>query len=138
MSLPPKCGGPRLIGLDIDTLQGVEERAGTRWVSAARTRVVGTWDGADITLTHPPEQLTFRQPRTGAPPTAPTGYGEAQLRAIQSQVGSALQGPWSGHISDGWVHVRVGVIDRSLIAAPAAAVDDPAPSLLLGQVELLQ
>lgn len=50
-SYPPQCGGPDLIGWDWGAVEGEESAAGTTW---GTYRVVGTWDGASLTLTEPP------------------------------------------------------------------------------------
>jgi hypothetical protein len=49
-SLPPQCGGPKLLGWDWSEHEGdFEEAAGTRWGGFA---VTGTFDGRDLTPTH--------------------------------------------------------------------------------------
>lgn len=47
---PPQCGGPDVVGWDWSKVEH-ESRAGVKWGSY---RVVGTWDGARLTLTEPP------------------------------------------------------------------------------------
>jgi hypothetical protein len=51
-SLPPQCGGPKLVGWD---WQGVEatRRAGVRWTGPEYV-VTGTYGGSSVTLTEPP------------------------------------------------------------------------------------
>ncbi|SDJ63575.1 hypothetical protein [Nonomuraea jiangxiensis] len=49
-SLPPRCGGPDVVGWDWKAVAH-ESQSGVRWGSY---RVVGTWDGARLTLTEPP------------------------------------------------------------------------------------
>ncbi|SEG56327.1 hypothetical protein SAMN05444920_103185 [Nonomuraea solani] len=49
-SLPPQCGGPDVVGWDWDKVDH-ESLNGVKWGSY---RVVGTWDGARLTLTEPP------------------------------------------------------------------------------------
>jgi len=138
LSRPPICSGPRLIGLDIDTLSGVEEAGGTRFGGDGRTRFVGAWDGEDITLTAPPEQITPSPLPSDRPPAAPTGNTDEQLRAIQSRLIPVLS-RYGGRssIRDGWVQLWVTVIDRPLVAAFASVVDDPTPILLIGAAEVL-
>ena len=51
-SLPPQCGGPRLVGWDWSGVE-FEERAGTRWTGPEYV-VTGTYDGTTFTLTEPP------------------------------------------------------------------------------------
>jgi len=140
LSLPPQCSGPKLIGLDIDTLPGVEARNGTRWIEDGGTRFVGRWDGTDITLTLLPEAVTDSQPTTDEPPPPPTGYSDDQLKTIQTQVSAVLEDSPGGnsHIFGGWVVVSTGVVDRSVAARFLAAVDDPTPILLVGQAEILE
>lgn len=50
-SYPPQCRGPDVIGWDWDAVEGEESASGTTW---GAYRVVGTWDGASLTLTEPP------------------------------------------------------------------------------------
>ncbi|MEV0378991.1 hypothetical protein [Nonomuraea sp. NPDC050643] len=49
-SLPPQCGGPDVAGWDWSKVEH-ESLNGVKWGSY---RVVGTWDGARLTLTEPP------------------------------------------------------------------------------------
>ncbi|TMR95368.1 hypothetical protein [Nonomuraea basaltis] len=49
-SLPPQCGGPDVIGWDWSKVKH-ESLRGVKW---GEYRVVGTWDGARLTLTEPP------------------------------------------------------------------------------------
>lgn len=49
-SLPPQCGGPDVVGWDWSKVEH-ESQAGVRW---GFYHVVGTWDGARLTLTEPP------------------------------------------------------------------------------------
>lgn len=50
-SYPPQCGGPDVLGWDWQQVDGEESAGGTTW---GEYRVVGTWDGAALTLTEPP------------------------------------------------------------------------------------
>ena len=50
-SYPPQCGGPDIMGWDWDAVSGEESASGTTW---GEYTVVGTWDGAALTLTEPP------------------------------------------------------------------------------------
>jgi hypothetical protein len=52
-SLPPRCGGPDVVGWHWDEVDGEESANGTTW---GAYRVVGTWDGHALTLTDPPGQ----------------------------------------------------------------------------------
>ncbi|WP_188190710.1 hypothetical protein [Nonomuraea sp. SYSU D8015] len=47
---PPQCGGPDVVGWDWSKVEH-ESRGGVKW---GEYRVVGTWDGARLTLTEPP------------------------------------------------------------------------------------
>lgn len=71
-SLPPQCGGPDVVGWDWSKVRH-ESHGGTTW---GQYRVVGTWDGAKLTLTEPPGPATSGQkeePRFGSPCPAPEG-----------------------------------------------------------------
>lgn len=59
-SYPPQCGGPDVVGWDWDDVEGAESAGGTTWGTYT---LVGTWDGAALTLTEPP--------RAPEPPTDP-------------------------------------------------------------------
>lgn len=50
-SYPPQCGGPDIVGWGWDAVADEESANGTTW---GEYTVVGTWDGAALTLTEPP------------------------------------------------------------------------------------
>ncbi len=50
-SLPPQCSGPDVVGWDWADIDGEESAGGTTW---GAFYVVGTWDGASLSLTEPP------------------------------------------------------------------------------------
>lgn len=54
-SLPPRCGGPRLVGWDWSSVE-FEQRAGTRWTGPEYV-VTGTYDGSTFTLAEPPVSI---------------------------------------------------------------------------------
>ncbi|TMR23109.1 hypothetical protein ETD86_09380 [Nonomuraea turkmeniaca] len=56
-SLPPQCGGPDVVGWDWSKVKH-ESLRGVKW---GEYRVVGTWDGARLTLTEPPGEPVRRQ-----------------------------------------------------------------------------
>ncbi|MGN9838610.1 hypothetical protein ACTMTI_10875 [Nonomuraea sp. H19] len=61
-SNPPQCGGPDVMGWDWSKVKH-ESLAGVKWGSY---RVVGTWDGARLTLTEPPgEPVRAREDPAG-------------------------------------------------------------------------
>ncbi|WP_406673857.1 hypothetical protein WBK31_35795 [Nonomuraea sp. N2-4H] len=64
-SLPPQCSGPDVVGWDWSKVRH-ESHGGTTW---GQYRVVGTWDGAKLTLTEPPGPATSgrRRSRASAP-----------------------------------------------------------------------
>ncbi|WP_433259328.1 hypothetical protein ACQPYK_49885 (plasmid) [Streptosporangium sp. CA-135522] len=67
-SLPPQCGGPDVIGWDWNTVEH-SARGGVRW---GEYHVVGTWDGARLTLTEPPHPAERRDaPRARPDLTTP-------------------------------------------------------------------
>jgi hypothetical protein len=102
-SLPPQCGGPKLIGWDWADHQGdFEERSGTRWGDFV---ITGTFDGQDITPTEvvpaaewepiesPDEDFSFEtpcpEPDGGWTPVDPAATTQRTLdHAIQ--IASAL------------------------------------------------
>jgi hypothetical protein len=51
LSLPPQCSGPDVVGWDWDLVDNEEALVGTTWGSYS---VVGTWDGAWLSVTEPP------------------------------------------------------------------------------------
>ncbi|MFG1702980.1 hypothetical protein ACFLIM_07290 [Nonomuraea sp. M3C6] len=57
-SLPPQCGGPDVVGWDWSKVAHESVR-GVKWGSY---RVVGTWDGARLTLTEPPGEPARADP----------------------------------------------------------------------------
>jgi hypothetical protein len=50
-SYPPQCSGKPIVGWDWDDVEGEESASGTTW---GVYRVVGTWDGEQLTLTERP------------------------------------------------------------------------------------
>ncbi|NRQ30721.1 hypothetical protein HII36_02565 [Nonomuraea sp. NN258] len=90
-SAPPQCAGPDIVGWDWSAVEHTEER-GTRW---GRYHVVGTWDGARLTLTEPPgpvdpdaergEETDLRSSCTAPPggwrPVDPAKATEKAMRA---------------------------------------------------------
>lgn len=55
---PPQCGGPDVVGWDWSKVEH-ESRGGVKW---GEYRVVGTWDGARLTLTEAPGAPVKRDP----------------------------------------------------------------------------
>ncbi|MFI7126529.1 hypothetical protein ACIBQ1_12615 [Nonomuraea sp. NPDC050153] len=72
-SLPPQCGGPDVVGWDWNKVDH-ESQGGVKW---GEYRVVGTWDGARLTLTEPPgapaKAASARQVDFTSPCPAPDG-----------------------------------------------------------------
>ncbi|MFC5822075.1 hypothetical protein [Nonomuraea harbinensis] len=62
-SLPPQCGGIDLAGWDWEAVEH-SAQGGVRW---GEYHVVGTWDGAKLTLTEPPRPAGQRDAPGGGP-----------------------------------------------------------------------
>jgi hypothetical protein len=72
-SYPPQCGGPDVVGWDWAEVDGAQSASGTTWGDFT---VVGTWDGAALTLTEPPgppSPSTGREADLSTPCPAPPG-----------------------------------------------------------------
>ncbi|WP_327584851.1 hypothetical protein OHA25_55535 [Nonomuraea sp. NBC_00507] len=103
-SFPPQCGGPDVVGWDWSKV-GHESQGGVKWGSY---RVVGTWDGARLTLTEPPGSPVYEEPPTtdfttpcpapegGWRPVDPAKATEATLEKAMKRAGTAKEfaGAW--------------------------------------------
>ncbi|MEU8108809.1 hypothetical protein AB0C18_34395 [Nonomuraea muscovyensis] len=99
-SLPPQCGGPDIVGWDWNTVKH-SARNGVRW---GEYHVVGTWDGARLTLTEPPRPAERRDAPVGrsdfatpcpAPPGGwrPVAPAKATHEAMEAAIGRAERLP---------------------------------------------
>ena len=106
-SLPPQCSGLPIDGWDWDEVDDEEQASGTQW--GAYT-VIGSFDGATLTLTKPPEPPVWQDhldPEITTPCPEPEGGWEpggtqndiqAANRYAQDQPDFA--GLWLDHIGD--------------------------------------
>ncbi|MEU6718171.1 hypothetical protein ABZ897_42460 [Nonomuraea sp. NPDC046802] len=105
-SLPPQCGGPDVIGWDWSKVQH-ESQGGVKW---GEYRVVGTWDGARLTLTEPPgppkkpsatQDVDFTspcpEPEGGWRPVDPVTTTEKALQEAMRRAGTAAE------FAGGWI-----------------------------------
>ncbi|SDE63283.1 hypothetical protein [Auraticoccus monumenti] len=115
-SYPPQCGGPTVVGLDWDDVEGVERSAGVTWGSAY---VVGTYDGSTFTLDRPPsssrpdgvpEPSPVPDPEHPRLCEDPYRGGDRSSEGDQAALGRALEdldGYVTSYVSDGDSMVNV-------------------------------
>ncbi|HEX5615270.1 MAG TPA: hypothetical protein VFZ83_08960, partial [Acidimicrobiia bacterium] len=136
-SYPPQCSGPAIVGWDWDTVDGEESASGTTWGS---WHVIGTWDGAALTLTEPPSAPRAPEPDPDddsryfpgcdEPEVVDAAHGGAEWEAMSQDFGpfaipgeivvwvSDPQGPWDGPFTANVV-VRPGSADAARAAIRA-------------------
>ncbi|MGV9380753.1 hypothetical protein ACWDRB_33400 [Nonomuraea sp. NPDC003707] len=77
-SLPPQCSGPDVVGWDWNKVDH-ESQGGVKW---GDYRVVGTWDGARLTLTEPPGPSAKAAPARQVDFTSPCPAPEGGWRPV--------------------------------------------------------
>lgn len=122
-SLPPQCGGPDVVGWDWNQVKH-ESLHGGKWGSY---RVVGTWDGARLTLTEPPGEPgppkadppgdrfagACPEPEGGWRPVDPAKTTERTMHAAIERAGTAeaFAGAWIDRLGPEPDPVREQVLD---------------------------
>ena len=112
--LPPACGGAPITGWDWDALDGFEDVSGVRW---GDYRVHGTYDGAALTLTRPPEPVEALMPGADAP-SADGPLDEAAATELLHQLFETVPNVFAGDAGMGRAMILVpaddGELQRSL------------------------
>ncbi|MFC4015462.1 hypothetical protein ACFOY2_50210 [Nonomuraea purpurea] len=105
-SLPPQCEGPDVVGWDWTKVKH-EWRGGVKW---GEYRVVGTWDGARLTLTEPPgppgKPPAAREVDFTSPCPEPQGGWRAvdPARATEKTLGKAMERAMTAaEFAGGWI-----------------------------------
>lgn len=109
-SLPPVCGGPKVVGWDWAEVEDEESLSGSTW---GDYEVHGTWDGNAFTLTRTPMPYDPRAASTPLPdPTPGVPADPAAIARAMEDYSSAMSAPggplgvgeYQGRVSVGVIH----------------------------------
>ena len=129
-SYPPQCGGPDVVGWGWAEVDGEESANGTTWGDFA---VVGTWDGAALTLTErpgPPSTGPGREVDLSTPCATPAGGWSVVAAAKLGGQGAALEyANAEADFAGAWLDQSINPASRDE-PPDESAMNDPAKLVL--------